>query len=125
GQFTGGLVFLSPASSCADLNDYPTLPASGRQMTINGSANGAGVLLGWSTGTDTVCEILGTYAQGGQLGALTGTFGCGTINFGPPASMGPIRLSSLSVSDSGFTADVALDVGTCSYFGTIAGARRP
>lgn len=128
GQFAGGLVFFPPASSCPDLNDYPTLPPVNQQMTIGGSAdssNPSGVLLGWSTGIDTVCQITGAYSQGGQLGALTGTFACGPINFGPPPSMGPIRLSSLSVSDSGFAADVALDVGSCHYLGAIAGARHP
>jgi hypothetical protein len=93
-------------------------------MTITGSADGLGVRLLWGTGIDTLCQVDGTYSQGGQLGALTGSFGCGPIT-GIPPSMGPIRLSSLSVSDSGFVADVALDVGTCRYFGTIAGARRP
>jgi hypothetical protein len=125
GVFTGGVVFNPPAASCADLNDFPTLPPQNQQMTINASATSTGVRLGWSTGIDTVCEILGSYSQGGQLGALTGTFGCGPINFGPPPSMGPIRLSSLSVSDSGFVADLALDVGSCTYFGAIGGARRP
>jgi hypothetical protein len=124
GQFTGGVVFFPPASSCPDLNDYPTLPASGRQMTINGSADGPGVRLLWGTGIDTLCQISGTYSQGGQLGALTGSFGCGPLG-GTLPSTAPIRLSSLAVSDSGFVADVALDMGTCHYLGTIAGARRP
>ena len=124
GQFTGGLAFLPPASSCADLNGYPTLPFSGRQLTINGSADGAGVKLLWGTGIDTLCQISGTYSQGGQLGALTGTFGCGPLG-GTLPSTAPVRLSSLSVGDSGFAADVALDLGACHYLGTIAGARLP
>jgi hypothetical protein len=125
-QFAGGLVFSAPASSlCQDLSSL--LPFGGRQFSINGSADDAnpiGVRLVWGTGSDTACEIRGTYSQGGELGAVSGTLSCGPIGFslGPGA---PIRLSSLYVGDSGFVAAVALDINSCHYLGTLSGARRP
>jgi len=125
-QFAGGLVFSAPASSlCQDLSSL--LPFGGRQFSINGSADDAnpiGVRLLWGTGIDTACEIRGTYSQGGQLGAVSGTLSCGPIG-SSLVSVGSIRLSSLYVSDSGLVAAVALDINSCHYLGTLSGARRP
>jgi hypothetical protein len=128
GQFAGGLVFRTPASTCPDLNDYPMLPASGRQLSINGSADSSspnGVRLIWGTGIDTVCAISGTYLQGGQLGSVAGTLSCGPIGGSSLTSVGPILLSSLYVSDSGFVGEITLDAYSCHYLGTLGGARRP
>lgn len=128
GQFAGGLSFAAPTpgSACAELNVSSFLPAAGRQLFFNGSAdeaNPAGVRLLWGTGIDTACEIRGAYSQGGQLGAVTGAFSCGPIG-SSLTSIGTIRLSSLSIGDSGFVGDVALDINSCHYAGTLSGARR-
>jgi hypothetical protein len=128
GQFAGGLVFSAPANAfCFDVNSSSLLPFGGRQFSINGSADDAnpnGVRLIWGTGIDTACEIRGTYSQGGQLGAVSGTLSCGPIG-SSLVSVGSIRLSSLYVGDSGFVAAVALDINSCHYVGTLSGARRP
>jgi len=126
GQFAGGLAFLAPASGCADLNASSFLPASGRQLSVNGSAdetNASGVRLLWGTGIDTACEIRGAYSQAGQLGSLSGTLSCGPIG-SPLGSIGTVRLSSLYLGDSGFVGEVALDINSCHYSGTLSGARR-
>jgi len=81
------------------------------------------VRLLWGTGIDTACEIRGAYSQGGQLGSLAGTLSCGPIG-APLTSVGTVRLSSLAIGDSGFVGDVALDINSCHYSGTLSGARR-
>jgi hypothetical protein len=126
-QFAGGLVFNVPAAPCLDINSSSLLPFGGRQFSINGSADDAnpiGVRLLWGTGIDTACEIRGTYSQGGQLGAVSGTLSCGPIG-NSLVSVGSIRLSRLYVGDSGLVAEVALDINSCHYLGTLSGARRP
>ncbi len=126
GQFAGALSFGTPAAPCADLNASSVFPVSSRQLVINGSADAAspgGVRLIWGTGIDTACDIRGTYSQGGQLGTVAGTLSCGPIGFDLMA-MGPVRVSSLYIGDSGFVGDVVLDIGSCRYMGTVSGARR-
>ena len=126
GQYLGGVVFSVPGAPCPDINAFPTLPASSRQLgfsVLQGASTGA-VRIVWGTGTDTVCEIDGAYSQAGQLGAVTGTFVCAPINFGlPPGD--PMRLSNIVVTDAGFVASLALDSGACHYTGALSGSRRP
>lgn len=127
GQFAGGLTFGAPipGSQCAELS-ASFLPAGGRQLSLNGSvdeSNPSGVRILWGTGIDTACEIRGAYSQGGQLGAVSGTFSCGPIG-SALSSIGTVRLSSLAIGDSGFVGEVALDINSCHYSGTVSGARR-
>ncbi|MGZ5046475.1 MAG: hypothetical protein ACXWF0_04345 [Usitatibacter sp.] len=127
GQFAGGLAFpLLPGSRCTELI-ASILPADGRQLSINGSAddsNPAGVRLAWGTGLDTACEIRGTYSQGGQFGAIAGTLSCGPIG-GGLSQLGEAKVSRLYAGDSGFVGDVSLNVNSCAYSGALSGARRP
>ena len=122
GQFTGGFAFRA-APTCP----AAPIPASGPQFAITGSAddmNPAGVRLLWGTGSDTVCEIRGTFSQGGQLGAVSGALACGPVG-SELTAVGTIRLSSLYLGDAGFVGEVALDVNASRYLGTVSGARRP
>jgi hypothetical protein len=124
GQFTGGFVFRPVATSCPA---SPPFPAAAPQFTIAGSADDAnpgGVRLVWGTGIDTMCEVRGTFSQGGQLGAVTGTLACGPVGMDLLAA-GTVRLTSIYLGDAGFVGEVALDTNACRYLGTVSGARRP
>jgi hypothetical protein len=125
GQYAAGLVLNYAPFPCPP-NPPPIetfIPAGALQLSMNIAADGTGVRLFWGTGIDTVCQISGTYSQGGQLAAISGAVSCGPVG-NALTSLGQAQVSNLYVSDAGFVGNVVLATN-CPIVGTISGARSP
>ena len=123
GRYEGGLVITgkSPFGTCPPVSFGPLDPSRAFVLDISRDASNVHVL--WGTGIDTACAIDGTYEQRGQLGAITGSMGCGPIpGFAVNYSA---RLSELSIGPHGFAGLATVQNASCTYTGHIGGVRRP
>ena len=122
GRFSGG-VMLTPDSpaTCPGLSHLVLAPLV--TLNVSTNLNPGKVDIIWGTGTDTGCDLSGTYEQRGQLASISGALACGPV----PAfrNFGAIQLSELAVTDHGFTARASLQQDGCAYTGTLGGVRQP
>lgn len=81
------------------------------------------VLIGWGTGTDTVCLIEGPYTQTGQLGSISGHMRCGPIGFTPAAGDPQVDITEIAANTHGFAGAFSYQSGGCKYTGHFGGVR--
>ena len=113
----------SPFGTCPPLSFGYLDESREVRMSVQLGLEGHDIWIGWGTGSDTVCTIVGTYAQRGQFGSVSGKLACGPLGFSPDDGA-PIQLTELAIGPHGFAGAAALHRNDgCSYTGHIGGVR--
>jgi hypothetical protein len=124
GAYAGGLLVAATGSAGCD-----SVANAGSNFQITISQSQASTQIAWSPVSGTQCSVSGTFAPAGNFSTFSGSGQC-TSN-ATPGSLNPFTITEMSVTPHGFSGSLsysaapALLGGTCSYTGTIGGARLP